>query len=142
MQSFREWLEVLTYAVAVLAAGGSWWQYRRNSARERTRWLFELYQRFYDNEELQQMQRLIDWEETYFVKAEKDTAQMQNLDTYLNFFEFLAILYKRRELKKEEVLAMFEYPLRKIAEDEAISAYVNRPDYGYEYLRELLKDLR
>ncbi len=66
---------------------------------------------------------------------------LQELDDYLNFFEFIAYLVKRNELKREEVLAMFDYPLRRVAEDKAVSKYIFRPEYGFEELRDLLKKL-
>jgi hypothetical protein len=139
MQSLKDWLEVAAYVVAILAAGGSWWQYRRNSARERTRWLFELYQRFYGSPGLQDMFSRIDWAETSFIEQEKPKL-LQKLDEYLNFFEFVAILHKRKELKKDEIVDMFDYPLRKIAQDQPIIKYLRRN--GYEQLDALLKDLR
>ncbi len=54
---------------------------------------------------------------------------------------FIAYLVKRNELKREEVLALFDYSLRRIAKDNAVSEYIARPEYGYEELRDLLKEL-
>ena len=65
---------------------------------------------------------------------------MGELDDYLNFFEFIAYLWKRRELKLEEVKAIFEYPLQKIARDQAVLGYVRR--YSYDELAGLLTELR
>ena len=141
IESMKTTAEFLLAVVGILAAAVAGWTYWKNSKRERTRWLFELYQRFYEREELKPMRARIESGETGFAKEEKDSALLEQLDDYLNFFEFIAYLHERNELKKEEVAAMFDYPLRKIARDEAVSQYLSQPEYGYEGVRELLKDL-
>ncbi len=136
----NDWLQAIFYVVAIAGVIASACQYRRNSMRARTHWLFELYQRFYQHQELKQMRVRIDWGDTGFAKEEKDRDLLRELDDFLNFFEFIAYLQKRGELKEKEVRAMFDYPLRRIAEEQPILEYVRR--YGYEELDALLKDLR
>ena len=81
----------------------------------------------------------IDYEETGFVE-EEDRELLPKLDQYLNFFQFVAILYRRKKLKKKEIVDMFDYPLRKIAQDEGVLQHLRR--YGYKQLDALLKKLR
>jgi hypothetical protein len=136
----KEFLEIAAYVIAMLAAVGSAWQYRRNSLRERARWLFELYQRLYEQRTLRAMRIRLDSHDTKFVSEESDLGLLADLDDFLNFFEFIAYLWKKRELQLEEVRALFAYPLRTIAEDEAVMAYVSK--YGYDDdLGALLKEL-
>ena len=136
----KECLEIAAYIIAILAAVGSVWQYRRNSLRERSRWLFELYQRFYEQKTLKAMRIRLDSHDTKFVTEEKDLDLLGDLDDFLNFFELIAYLWKKGELQIEEVQAMFAYPLRTIVEDEAVMVYVSK--YGYdEDLGVLLKEL-
>jgi len=45
--AWKDGLQAVTYLVAIFATALSWLQYKKNSARERTRWLFDLYERFY-----------------------------------------------------------------------------------------------
>jgi hypothetical protein len=134
-----QWLQGATYVIAILAALGSLWQYRRNSKRERTRWLFELYQRFYDQNNLKAMRVRIDGGDTKFITEGRDNFLLADLDDFLNFFELIAYLQKRDDLLRKEVLVMFEYPLRMIAQDQAVFGYVSQ--YGYDELRGLLKEL-
>ena len=115
--------------------------YWRNSAQERAKWLFELYQRFYDSDSHTEIRRMIEAGGTRFAEEEKDERLLQRLDDYLNFFEFISFLLKSGRLKKKEAMAMFDYPLRKIARDNSICRYLSRPEYGYEGLNKLLKDL-
>ncbi len=140
LATLRDCLQAVVYATAILAAIGSLWQYRRNSRRERTRWLFDLYQRFWEQKTLRGMRIRVDVGDTGFVKEDKDLDLLGELDDYLNFFEFIAFLWKRRELKLEEVRALFEYPLQTIARDEAVLGYVRR--YSYDELAGLLTELR
>ncbi len=137
----KDWIQTVSYGVGAIVALWSLRQYFRNSARERTRWLFDLYHRFYEDAALKQMRSRIDWGETSFVREETDRQLMQELDDYLNFFEFIAYLLETGELKREEILAMFDYPLRRIATDKWVCTYVQRQDYGYEGLSDLLKKL-
>lgn len=134
-----EWLEIAAYIVAIFAAGASWWQYRRNSRRERMRWLYDLYQRFYDSREYQEVFDRIDYGETDFIRN-GDRKLLPKLDCYLNFFEFVAILGRRKELREDEVKDMFQYPLERIAQDAHVPNYLR--DNGYEQLDALLKRLR
>lgn len=126
----KDWIEMAAYGVAILAALGSFLQYHRNSIRERTRWLFELYQRLYEQKTLRTMRIRLDSHDTKFVSEEKDLDLLGDLDDFLNFFEFIAYLWKKGELQLEEVRALFAYPLRTIAEDEAVMIYVSK--YGYD----------
>ena len=102
---------------------------------------------FCGSKQLQEMFDRVDWEETDFVKEflldekEQFRPDMQRLDKLLNFFQFVAILYARGELGKDESLNMFKYPLRKLAQDEGVAEYISRSEYGYKELNELLKKL-
>lgn len=139
MNCFKDTLQIVAYFVAIFTAGFSLWQYRRNSARERTRWLFELYQRFYEQPMLRTMRIRIDEHNTEFAAEVKDSELLGDLDNFLNFFEFVAFLRKQGEIKSVEVNAMFAYPLSTLATDKNVLAYIRR--YGYEELNALLKEL-
>lgn len=138
MEELHTGMETLAYAVAIVAAAGSLWQYRRNSGRERTRWLFDLYQRFYDREEFKAVRVRLDAGDTKFVEAGDDPQLLAELDDYLNFFEFTAFLTREKELRKQEVQAMFDYTLQMLGKDRHVLAYIRK--YGYEELDRLLKD--
>lgn len=140
-ENLNNWLELIGYAVGFLAVYLSLRQYYSNSQEERSRWLFELYNRLYGDPELSEMRIRIDVGDTQFVFEEKDHKLMGQLDDFLNFFEFLAYLRKQKRLNRQEMLSMFDYPLRKIAGDSRIRTYVNNDSYGYEGLRELLTEM-
>ncbi|HEX3556111.1 MAG TPA: hypothetical protein VIA62_23070 [Thermoanaerobaculia bacterium] len=101
--------------------------------------MFDLYQRFWEQKTLRGMRIRIDVGHTGFVKEDTDLDLLGELDDYLNFFEFIAYLWKRRELKLKEVRAIFEYPLQMIARDQAVLGYISQ--YGYDELGGLLRRL-
>lgn len=130
IETTRGIVETVFYAVGVAAAGLSVLEYRKNSSRERTRWLFELYQLFYGSaSEIKKT-----WK-----RMERERLPPGHIDDLLNFFEFIAILRTRRELESEEIEDMFAYPLRSLAADEAVRRYLD--EYDYEHLAALLREL-
>lgn len=137
----RDSVQICAYAIGALAALFSIYQYKRNSRRERARWLFELYERFYERAELKEMRQLIEEGKTDFAAQENDLQKLQRLDDYLNFFEFIAFLRRKKELNTADVRDMFDYPLRKMADDEAVRGYIEKQTYGYEGVREILREL-
>jgi hypothetical protein len=126
------WVETAAYAVAIPAAAGSWWQFRRNSARERTRWLFDLYQRFYDRPEFKTLRVRLDAGDSQFIQTADDPQLLADFDDFLNFFEFTAFLTRQKELRRKEVQAMFDYTLRQLGSDAVALSYIRK--YGYEEL--------
>jgi hypothetical protein len=139
---WRDIVQIAFYLTAIAAAAYSARTYYRNSAQERAQWLFEMYQRFYDAPGYRDIRMRIERGQTQFAQEEKDEELLQRLDDYLNFFEFISFLVKEKRLHRQEAMAMFDYPLRQLARDNSISRYLTRPEYGYEGLNELLKNLR
>lgn len=135
----NDWGALVAYSIGAMAAVASVWNYYKNSQRERTRWLFEMYQRFYGQASFAQMRDLIERHKTEFIGAD-DYEKLNELDAYLNFFEFVAHLKERGELRADEIKAMFDYSLHTIAGDKATNTYVR--NYGYEKLAALLEDMR
>lgn len=131
--------EAAFYSVGVFAAGFSAWTFRRNSRRERTRWLFDLYQRFYEKPDLQAIWRQVDEEDTSFLSEGGDLGLRASFDALLNLFEFIAILHTRKELRRQEIADLFAYPLAKLGADRRTRAYLLR--YHYEHLTALLDEL-
>jgi len=137
----KDGIQVVFYLTAIIAAFYSARTYYRNSAQERAQWLFDLYQRFYESERHKRVRLLIESGKTEFAEKEEDAELLQELDDYLNFFEFISFLLAQKRLQRNEVMAMFDYPFRKMVGDNSIMRYLAHPEYGYEGLNELLKNL-
>jgi hypothetical protein len=135
----RDVAQIGAYLAGILAALFSVWQYRRNSRRERTRWIYDLYRRFWEQPSLRKMRERIDWRDTAFLEDE-DKDALSDFDDYLNFFEFIGYLWKSGELELTEISVMFDYSLRQLGENKIIRSYLTK--YGYEQLNALLDELR
>ena len=131
-------IEASFYAVGIVAAGGSAWSYWRNSNRERARWLFELYQCFYEKADLKPIWRRIDKKDFGFLHPDADTDDLAAFDDLLNFFEVIAVLKERRELRKKDVCDLFAYPLTVLRDSKAIREYLE--EWDYEHLAKLLDE--
>jgi len=134
-----DWIKALPAFMTAAGAGWALWQYLRNSARDRARWLFDLFQRFYERPALRSTWELVDWGSTDFITEGRDRERLLALDEFLNFFELVAHLRRRRLLRKDEVKSMFDYPLKRIAGNAELVVYLRA--YGYEQLDDLLRDL-
>jgi hypothetical protein len=138
LPTLKDYTQVGAYLAGMVAAIFSVWQYRRNSKRERTRWIYDLYRRFWDQEPLRKMRERIDWEKAEFLEN-GDREILSDFDDYLNFFEFIAYLWKSHELQLAEIKVMFDYSLQQIGENGNIRGYLSK--YGYEQLNALLNEL-
>jgi len=59
---------------------------------------------------------------------------------YLNFFEFVAVLWKSGQLKPDEIEDLFRYYLDCLEKNRKVRDYIAAK--GYEYLDKLLRDRR
>ena len=59
---------------------------------------------------------------------------------FLNFFEFIGVLYSRKHLTIEQVSDVFDYYLRKIKSDADCQQWINQ--YSFEKLKLLLEQFR
>ena len=116
-------------------------QYRANSRLERARWLASLYEKFYEKDNLKKVREILD------IRA-PDSSEVDGLvreeppdfTDYLNFFEFVAILGKSRQLKSGEIEDLFRYYLDCLEKNKQVRDYIAMK--GYEHLDKLLRSRR
>jgi hypothetical protein len=138
-----EWKQIVEVIGGLAALGtGFWavWTYHQSAKLERSRWMKELYEKFYEHDELKKTRDLLDGgdsdEISRFVHDEPPA-----FTDYLNFFEFLGYLYESGQIKLEEIRGMFDYYLKNLREHPAVLNYINAPAKGFEKLRALLKQV-
>ncbi len=136
-------LEATKVLLAAVAAGLALYTFWRNLKVRRAEWLASLYERFYLNEDFKRTRALLDYDSEERTKlldclrAEPENARaLEPLVDYLNFFEFVASLWKLGQLKTEEVEMMFEYYIRDIAKKPEVMGFVRKE--GFERLQELI----
>ena|SRR5215213_3426548 len=113
--------------------------YRKNSTLEHAKWLFNLYEKFYEKEHLKDIRNKLDCDENS--KDVENLVKTEPFDftDYLNFFEFVAFLKKSEQLTFEEIEDLFGYYLSCIGRHKSVREYL--VPNGYELLDELLKKI-
>ncbi len=139
--------EILTYVQPIaITVGGLYavFTYRGEAKRRRSEWIYRLYTQFYETDRFKRMRRLVDYapeEEikrlTRHIEVNADSDLHEDFADYLNFFEFLAIQHSYGNVKRQEIMDMFEYYLRRLKEQDYIVAYLDT--YGFEHLSAFLR---
>ncbi len=128
--------------VAVLASYGS---FRRNHRVRRLEWLSNLYRQFFQESNYKRIRRIIDYDTSELktidaaIKADCAHELVELMVDYLNFFEFVAGLWKSRELEKKEICILFEYYLSLLKDHSFLMDYIKNS--GFENLHELLAEI-
>jgi len=140
---FFQWIfensQKIYYLMATVGAVVAVLTYYRNSMVERARWLSSLYSKFYEAPDLKRIRKALD-ENAPNSPAVQDLVREEDSDftDYLNFFEFMAYLEARGQLKKRDVAALFDYYLRVLSRHKDVREYVRNDRNGYGYLKKLL----
>lgn len=136
-------LEAIKVLLAVAAAGFALYTFWRNQKVRRAEWLASLYERFYLNESFKKTRALLDYDSDERTKLldclrtdPENASALEPLVDYLNFFEFVASLWKLRQLKTDEVEMMFEYYIRDLSKKPEVMSFLRKE--GFEKLQELI----
>ncbi|MDE3178059.1 MAG: hypothetical protein KGM47_00245 [Acidobacteriota bacterium] len=129
--------EIVTAAASLIAG---WWAlltYRQSVNLERAKWVKELYEKFYERNDLKDVRDLLDSDDQNKI-AELVQTEPRNFTDYLNFFEFLAYLSRSKQIGKEEVSILFDYYLENLSGNKNVRDYISNSKKSFEQLRELL----
>src|SRR5262249_38055755 len=138
MNTLKDIAQILYYVVAMVAAVGALQVYRRNSRLERAKWATKLFEKFYEEDRYKVIRGKLD------VPADSETVRSIVLEEtteftdYLNFFEFVTFLRDSKELRNEEIEALFGYFLGCLGRHDRIREHINSPGNGYERLKAML----
>lgn len=131
-------------------------EYADRTKAEETRWLAELFSRFFQERLYHRIRQKVDYDDlddivvlleknkqadAQFSQEERDL--LDEFTDYLNFFEMIAFLSARRKIKAEDVGQIFDYYLKRFSEikqQEAIMEYLKKD--GFENLRRLLVEFK
>ncbi len=140
-----EILEMVAKGVAL--AGGIWafFTYRRDVKRRRADLMKSLYEKFYEAVQLKKVRLLLDYrpqeydEMRSLIQSGKAGQRAEDLVDYLNFFEFIASLWKLRQISYKDVCMLFHYYLKNLRSHDWIMKFVK--ENGFEALQELLEEI-
>ena len=147
--TITDWKDFFTIIGVIITAIGVIWAvyvYRRNSKLERVKWIANLYEKFYEKDDLKVIREILDCQvsEDGQSKQEKKVALIVEEETkdftdYLNFFELIAFLKKNKQLTIEQISDLFGYYLECFERHKIVREYL--VPHGYELLDEMLEDL-
>jgi hypothetical protein len=134
----RAVVEMIGAIVTLAGLGFALWTYHQTLMLQRAKWVKDLYDKFYERDELKRVGNLLDSDDDKQIRsmvAEEGPA----FTDYLNFFEFLGYLSESNQIKEDEIRGLFDYYLRNLKQNEAVAAYIAGPTKGFEKLQKLLK---
>jgi len=143
-------------AITIPAAliGGVWalWIYYRSKEKERAEWLHELFTSFYLSKDLCQVRMSLEFGAAELIPLiervmispdvtfdENQRKLLCDLDTSLNYFEFILHLEERGQLRTADREAIFKYWYNLINEPTLASMRMYISRYDYEALAKLVK---
>jgi len=139
----EETLKTILNVSALIGAALAVVTFWRNLRLRRAEWLYNLHAKFYETETYKQVRRALDYpSEPQFNELRKAIVEGGNLDLtekfvdYLNFFEFIATLWKLRQLTSREISMIFEYYILLLKERDFALEYIRKN--GFENLSELI----
>lgn len=129
-------LKVLGAAGIVVAA----LSYRNQVRIRRAEWLKSLFEKFFENSTYKEVRVWLDYDILHDRLTVADTVLRQTNEEkftdFLNFFEFIGVLYSRRYLTFGQVYDVFDYYLKKIKSDADCREWIEK--YSFEKLKALL----
>ena len=115
--------------------------YYANSRLRHAEWLASLYEKFYERPDLKGIRETLDCEASDSAGVVKLVSEEPfEFTDYLNFFEFVAVLWKSGQLKPDEIEDLFRYYLDCLEKNRKVRDYIAAK--GYEHLDKLLRDRR
>ena len=125
------------FVVAVLS-------YRNQVKIKRAEWLKSLYEKFFENSTYKEVRVWLDYGHLHARLTVEDAGlrelNEEKFTDFLNFFEFIGVLYSSRHLTFKQVYDVFDYYLKKIKSDVDCKEWIN--GYGFEKLKMLLTRVR
>jgi hypothetical protein len=142
--TWKEWVDL---AVKIMAGFGGLgffiaaFSYKNQVRIRRSEWLKSLYEKFFENPTYKEVRVWLDYGYLHAKLSEPDQHRREENEEkftdFLNFFEFIGVLYTEKNLTFQHVYAVFDYYLKKIKTDDDCKDWIDR--YSFEKLKALLK---
>ena len=117
--------------------------YRRQIKIKRSEWIKSLFEKFFENPNYKEARSWLDYNElNKKLNTSDQTEKRKNEELFtdfLNFFEFIGVLYSKKELTLDEVNEIFDYYLKKIKGYTICKDWIAK--YGFEKLKNLLSKI-
>ena len=145
-QDLKDWFDFAFKLISTIGVVVAVVTYQRNLKVKHAEWLWSLYQKFFENEQLKTVRKYLIYHPERFEKlfdaqlTEEDEVLIEKVDDFLNFFEFIASLNTLNQISKKEIDMMFDYYLTAISKNEHLKTYIQTE--GFENLNKLIQNRR
>jgi hypothetical protein len=142
--TIKDWIDFLFKIISTVGVVIAVITYRRNLKVKHAEWLWSLYQKFFENEQLKTVRKILIYHPDRFEKlfdttiTEEDEVLIEKVDDFLNFFEFIASLNVLNQISEKEIDMMFDYYLTAIYKNEHLKKYIKTE--GFENLTALIQN--
>lgn len=127
-------------AAALIAVLVAVVNYRHQTKLKQAEWLKSLFEKFFEDSTYKEVRVWLDYGTLHERLTVTDVAARQvneeKFTDFLNFFEFIGVLYSRGHLSLEQVCDVFDYYLKKITADADCREWIDQ--YSFEKLKALL----
>ncbi len=112
---------------------------------EKAKWLNGLYEKFYEKATFKQIRLAIDYKTEEYINLKQilntneDLELQGNLVDYLNFFEFIATLKEKRQLKITDINMVFGYYINDLKDSDFIIQFIKKS--GFQNLEKLIIEI-
>jgi hypothetical protein len=139
-----QWFEWIEWFAKVLGALGTGIgvsiaaiNYNNQTRLKRAEWIKSLFEKFFENPTYKEVRGWLDYDELAVKLAPPTVRENEEKFTdFLNFFEFIGVLYSNEQLTEEQVRDVFNYYLKKIKSDANCSRWIE--EFGFKNLKALL----
>jgi hypothetical protein len=140
-QAWIEWLgKGVAGAAALIAVLVAVVNYRSQTKLKQAEWLKSLFEKFFEDSTYKEVRVWLDYgtlhERLTVTDAVARQVNEEKFTDFLNFFEFIGVLYSRKHLSLEQVCDVFDYYLKKITADADCREWIDQ--YSFEKLKALL----
>src|ERR1700761_4957050 len=110
--------------------------YRAQTRLKQAEWLKSLFEKFFENSTYKEVRVWLDYGHLHGRLTVEDISlrelNEEKFTDFLNFFEFIGVLYSRKHLTGQQVYDVFDYYLKKIKSDPDCQEWIS--EYGFEKL--------
>jgi hypothetical protein len=140
--------DIVAVVLALIGAGIALATYRRSVRLKRAEWIDKLHEKFYESSNYKHIRQLLDYPHDPELEELRKGLAGENPDIelcesfvdYLNFFEYIASLWRLKQVSVKEVLMLFEYYLGLLNKHDFAKKFIRK--YGFESLEMLLQQVQ
>jgi hypothetical protein len=140
------WLRIVLDVSALVAGAIAVVTFWKNARLKRAEWLYNLHAKFFESASYKRMRRVVDYEPKpefgnlrAALTSGGDETIAEDFVDYLNFFEFIASLWRLKQLSIKEIAMVFEYYVLRLRDHDFIMHFIATE--GFENLDLLIAEL-